>query len=471
MMYTKIKIVSLIFFIKLSLLIQGQSKMLTLGDKAPKINAFVWIKGNKLTNYDRNKIYLIDFGATWCIGCAHAKPRLSALSKKYAGKLEVISLFVKENNNLQKTDTSYVQKVRNYVQKKSKVITYSVGVDDPDQNLNKNWLVALGKMGIPWSVIVDQNGIITWVGSPNDPELETVIKKVLDHSYDLKAAIKELKETTVQKIPFDALKPLLSEGNGGNDDDFIFRSILTTYKHNIQANNFDYIGTYRRIGNPELKEKMSHRIIAIGRPLINLYYLAYNDTVPTWPKIGETSYGKMWPQVFLELKDSTDFMGTWKSKDGRYNYNLIVPKEKASAKLLQECMQNDLKSYFGYEVSIEKRDMPCWKLKATKDAGKKLKTKTPGKPWKCYLSKEEIGNSLGINYTNITPEWICNKLFWANQTEDPFVDATGIDYEIDMNMMVDLSDLNAVNEALKEFGLYLEKGDTKMKVIVIRDSK
>ena len=66
---------------------------------------------------------------------------------------------------------------------------YRDAADDADGFMAKHWMQAAGENGIPAAFVVGKDGAIAWVGHPSYPEteLETVLAKVLDGSYDRKA--------------------------------------------------------------------------------------------------------------------------------------------------------------------------------------------------------------------------------------------------------------------------------------------
>ena len=59
-----------------------QSPSLIIGDPAPSLHVGKWIKGSPIQRFERGKIYVIEFWATWCRPCIAAMPRLSALAGK-----------------------------------------------------------------------------------------------------------------------------------------------------------------------------------------------------------------------------------------------------------------------------------------------------------------------------------------------------------------------------------------------------
>ena len=92
----KIFLIASVVFICASLFAdaQNQRNNLAVGDPAPEIKVYTWIKGGPITDFKKSKIYIVEFGATWCTPCAKAIPELSKIADENKDDVEVISLFV-----------------------------------------------------------------------------------------------------------------------------------------------------------------------------------------------------------------------------------------------------------------------------------------------------------------------------------------------------------------------------------------
>src|ERR1051326_1417135 len=56
---------------------------LAMGDPAPKITVAKFVKGEPVTKFDKGKLYVVEFWATWCGPCRTSIPHLTELQKKY----------------------------------------------------------------------------------------------------------------------------------------------------------------------------------------------------------------------------------------------------------------------------------------------------------------------------------------------------------------------------------------------------
>ncbi|TRX61186.1 TlpA family protein disulfide reductase [Fulvivirga sp. M361] len=477
----------------------AQGDRLNIGDQAPPLLAYEWVKGEPMVEFKKGMPYVIELGATWCKPCAKAIPELTALAQKYKGKAEVIGVFVMEPNTepLSVKKPKYVERVKQYVGKQGSKMEYNVAVDDPEKTIERTWLRAAGSVGVPKTFVIDKEGYIAWIGEGYNPELtDQLLQSMDDGSYKLNTFVKYDRDKKASETSYDRAQPLLVNGNGGDENDFDYRSLITKYKGDFKAPTTSHISSYGWAKTPNLAA-LQGTVQVVRTPIERLYYLAYGDTLRyhlytrsmgtfKYPDTVanphlKSSHGKYWHKSLLEIKDNKPFQYdiNLKKADNLWNYSLKVPKEKATAKFLQEAMRRDLKTYFGYDVTVEKRLMPCWFLKASPQAVQKLKTKTPGAQLR-YIEYEQGGGktlngeiadfiiqfttTFGVGYTR-------------NPIEAPFIDMTGITTEIDYDRTGDevqsFKELNfeAARKSLERHGLYLEKGEKWMKVVIIRDPK
>lgn len=168
---------------------------LNLGDPAPPLKYSKWIQGTPIASLEADKMYVIEFWATWCGPCIQAMPHLSELSKKYTGKVKFIGCNVWEGSH-EKSATAYetyLPKVTRFVQEQKKLgrLTYNVIADNNAQDMGNGWLKAAGIDGIPSSFII-QKGKVAWIGHPM--ELDSILTAIQAGTYDIDAVIKEKKE-------------------------------------------------------------------------------------------------------------------------------------------------------------------------------------------------------------------------------------------------------------------------------------
>ncbi len=128
---------------------------LTIGSPAPKLDLGAFVAGEPVKELAPGSVYLVEFGATWCVPCAKCIPVLTDLQAKHKGVV-VISVYSDEERI-----------VREYVAKKPKEFGFRVAVDR-DGAMNRTWSFPACQVGIPHAFIVDGKGRIAWIGNPED---------------------------------------------------------------------------------------------------------------------------------------------------------------------------------------------------------------------------------------------------------------------------------------------------------------
>ena len=143
---------------------------LKVGDPAPRIAPGKWAQGEAVNALEGDKVYLIEFWATWCGPCIAVIPHLSELSEKYSAQgLVVIGQNLGEDEN----------KVAAFVRKMGAKMSYRVAVDDSSQTMANTWLRAAGQKGIPCAFVVNKKGKIAYIGHPMQLQ-ESFLKQLLD---------------------------------------------------------------------------------------------------------------------------------------------------------------------------------------------------------------------------------------------------------------------------------------------------
>ena len=161
---------------------------LGVGDPAPKLAQGKYVQGEPVTEFEKGKVYVVEMWATWCGPCVKAIPHVNDLQKKYADKGVIVI-----GQNVWESDES---KVEPFVKEMGEQMTYRVAMDDVSAGgqagkMAETWMKAANRNGIPCSFIVNQEGLIAWIGHPM--QMGEPLAKVVEGKMDLAAAKAEAK--------------------------------------------------------------------------------------------------------------------------------------------------------------------------------------------------------------------------------------------------------------------------------------
>jgi len=152
--------------------------VLRMESPAPVLKVQDWVRGESLANFQRGKVYILDFWATWCGPSVSAMPSLIELQEKYKGSgVEVLAVAADE-------EAATAEEVRAYLDAwftdKFPKLNFRVGLDCTGEMKNL-WMEPSFSFGIPSSFVVDRDSRIAFIGHP--AELDDVLPKVLDGSW------------------------------------------------------------------------------------------------------------------------------------------------------------------------------------------------------------------------------------------------------------------------------------------------
>lgn len=163
----------------------SQTGKLGIGDDAPELRYSKWIKGEPVKSFEGDKLYILEFWATWCGPCKAAMPHITKLQAEYKDEATFIGVNVWEKLPGGAPYETSLPSVVKYVDGNDANMGYSVIADNNEQYMGNKWLKASGQNGIPATFIVKGNKIL-WIGHPNS--LDTIIPKVLTGKYDMQAS-------------------------------------------------------------------------------------------------------------------------------------------------------------------------------------------------------------------------------------------------------------------------------------------
>ncbi|HEV3224162.1 MAG TPA: TlpA disulfide reductase family protein [Puia sp.] len=424
------------------ILSSGISKVTAYSYQVPEIGKpCPDFKFNNLINSNQKQISLKDFKGKWlmidfwesqCTLCIQRFPKMNRLQQIFKNDLTVLMVGYNE--------MQYNRNIRKFYSKLQDKMHLQL-LAAFDSVLFKRWQVP----SFPNIIIVNPAGLVYAITEGLDMD-SAKIRDLLDGKNPGFTS-------NLYTWEFDRKKPMFINNNGGPDTGYCYRSMLAPYRIEEQyaGNVTDFHSYYER-------NKAGFQVL--GSTLSELYHYAYIGKV-TWGLFKDSLFGKVSPNLELHIKDSSLFQPDAITGKNYFNYSLFVPPGKANPVYLMQVMQRELKNCFGYEVTIEERDVPYWSLVLRKDTLVSLRS--------IGSIKKDSSSAVEIQIKNGSLEEVLLMIACYQNGETAFIDDTGIDYPVDIQLNALLKDLSDVQQAFRKIGLDLIKSKKQMKVIVIRD--
>ena len=136
-----------------------QKPTLAVGSPAPALTIEKWVKGAPVAGFEKGKMYVVEFWATWCGPCIASMPHLSELQREYKDKgVTFIGVTSEDPRNS-------LEQVEAMVKEKGDGMGYTVAWDKGRATTDA-FMKAADQRGIPCSFLVDGTGKIVYIGLP-----------------------------------------------------------------------------------------------------------------------------------------------------------------------------------------------------------------------------------------------------------------------------------------------------------------
>jgi thiol-disulfide isomerase/thioredoxin len=188
---------------------QAKAPTLAIGDAAPALAVAKWVKGAPVERFEKGKVYLVEFWATWCGPCIASMPHLTELQKKYKDQgLTIVAVSSADSHG------NTLEKVEAMVKDKADGMGYAVAWDD-ERKTNEAFMKAAGQGGIPCSFLVDGNGKIAYIGHPM--RIDATLELVVSGKHDIQALTAAAKKAKENEAKARDIQMNLNKAAGAKD--------------------------------------------------------------------------------------------------------------------------------------------------------------------------------------------------------------------------------------------------------------
>jgi thiol-disulfide isomerase/thioredoxin len=401
-------------------------KPLSIGDTVPDItltNVYNYPASTIRLSDLKGKLVILDFWSTWCGSCIEAMTESEKLQNEFGDKIQIVLVNVFPHDDANKVQPFFAKRKQR---------------TGDDLNLPYSLLQSaiapyFSFRSIPHYVWIDKQGKIIATTSQNEVTSINITNA-------LKGFVNGI-HNKIDLLDFSGDIPLLVNGNGGNDSDFLYRSLFTKYIEGIVLSENVIRDNSGKIT----------RFCIFNNPPIMLLQAAYPDELnrPYNRILIECSNKSMFRHS--EIYDSTYYQNL-------FCYDLMIPPSTLSE--FRSYMKDDMKRYLGVKVIQSTRKMNCLII-SKKEAVNPIATKG-GKPEMDYEK-----NSIRKFMTNQPMQVLMD--FLNSHSSVPLIDETGIVGNIDVELPADLFHLSpgSIKSFFQKNGFTVTEKERAIQVAVI----
>lgn len=389
-----------------------------------------------ITNEDlKGKWFMLDFWGEYCIACIKSFPKLNQIQKEFSEDFQIILIGVPYKER--------VNEIQQLYEKHRETLGLEIPIAYEDKLAQQFHAFAY-----PHQVIVDPEGIVRYITTA---VMKEDIQKIINKE---NPALLRIYNATEQK-PFDNYDkntPLLLYNNGGEETDYFIRSVFTYGSERLPP-SYAYI-TDDKVEIMNFSLHMFYKYAFTGELMW---------TIPT-----DSLHSKVWPQVIVETKDTSNFTYNFKTKENLFAYSATVSdlyRERfGNGKIdYPGLLKKELEAVFPYIATMEKREMPCNILYISEENLQKIKTNSDETRFQWLDGRFSGFDAIGLTMVQLVSQLIIGPGY---PRSIPLL-YEGPDIKIDLKLKSGHFDDRILE--LKELGFELRKEKREMDVIVIRD--
>lgn len=383
----------------------------------------------------KKKLVILDFWSTSCLSCIDAWPKLLKLQEQFNDKIQIILVNTDQGEST----------VRNMFEKRKKLA--GVDVTLPTVCGDSTLSTIFPRMGLPHVAWVDSMHIvrsITYGSSLSAYNIDRMLINPL--------SVMRQKQTQPTTFEWSADKPMFIDGNGGNGENLIYHSVLSTHVQGLLYNC-----SIR--GNPKTGQYV--KVVGTNVSRARLYALAYS-----FDKRSDGLPMEAFPNrvLFQDKGTQEQFSGYIhgdESVQDLFCYEL--QSDSSSAGELFQLMQNDLRRFFHHRVLVKKKRVSVYALSIVDPSKVTI-------PSDRLFAQGITASQFKVNggYTMYEVTRALRDLYMLSP--HPVLDETNYSgrlYNIDLE--VNTVDPLALNNALAAYGLAFKLVKRKIPMIIVSD--
>src|SRR5690606_37060062 len=378
-----------------------------------------------LNDYRDKKLIILDFWATWCSPCLAMFPKIEKLAS--ANRTDILILPV-----------SY--------EPAEKIQTFSDRRKSADSTLTNIFSVYKSARVhsyfphklLPHYVWISADGILRGTSDGDQITQDNITAAI-----NGKATFRQKEDV---RITYQAQLPILTAVNGLDDGHIHGYSVFGKYRKGISGGT--YVG---RVSNEV------HKITCLNLDIIALVSCAFSRPDRYFGR-NRVKFAAV-DSSFINRPDDYEEYQEW--KNGHVFCYEVVGTENTTS--LRRTMQQDLRRLFP-QFTIETRHItqPCWVMKGT--------TKNP----RLRSSGGERVSMIDVNGCSLKNASLFELFFNMNllmfQNSDiPLEFDLDDDEPVDLEFFCDLTDMNEVNRALREYGIQFVLEERPVEMVVIEN--
>lgn len=384
------------------------------------------------------KYYILDFWSIGCLTCVASFPKLDSLQRKYAEKLHILLVGREEHKrDIRKFFDVYKQR-------------FNLKFESFFDSVTFKKFVPLGTPHLIWVNGEGKVVAITSTGALTDVNVDKFLKNenfdFIDVSYNARHNYK----------PFDNDRPILVDGNGGTDGAYLFRSIISDWDLSQVSPYWTDLVPTKLISGRNMYQ-------AVGTSIEVLYTIAYFGKSAVQERLYPDTYP--YPQFSEEAKRE---LGKRFSETKKFNYCMEVPSNIDRKETLMRIMQKDLAAFFGLEVKIVRREIPCYELVVINEKKFNSLVSNGGK-WSVSWRDEDVVH----HFRNIPMKDLLSIIKSRIISNDKvlYIDNINRTGTLSFELEAMVSDRQSLIKGLRKLGMDLRSSIKPMKVLEINALK